>query len=98
LDLARRLADPDTYWLVAGSWLFHRQAPQHNEERLRLVEELAGQSRAGVSMLILSMGFSNMVHAFLEFGMRRRAEDILAEMRAAAERSGQANMVIGSMM
>jgi tetratricopeptide (TPR) repeat protein len=98
LNLARRLGAPNTYWLVAGSWLFHNQAPQHNDERLRLVEELAGQSRVGVSMPTLSMGFGNMVHACLEFGMRRRAEDVLAEMRAAAERSGQANLVVSSMV
>jgi len=38
------------------------------------------------------------MHTFLEFGMRRRAEDILAEMHALAERSGQANMVVGAML
>jgi predicted ATPase len=98
LELARRLKDPDTYWLAAYCRLFHGGAPQHNEERLRLAEELAGQSRAGVSMLMLNWGFTIMLQTFLEFGMRRRAEDIAAEMRATAERSGQANLVIGSML
>jgi predicted ATPase len=98
LDLTRRLKDPDTYWFAAFCRLFHGGAPQHYEERLRLLEELAGQSRADVSVLILSLGFQNMVHTFLEFGMRRRAEDIMAEVRAMAERSGQANLVVNSML
>ena len=39
-----------------------------------------------------------MVQAFLEFGQRRRAEDIMAEMRTLAERSGQPNLLILSML
>jgi tetratricopeptide (TPR) repeat protein len=98
LDLARRLGDPDTYWWVAGYWLFGVEAPQHAEERLRLAEELAEQPRAGVSMFILGMTLWFMVHTFLQFGQCRRAEDIMGEMRTLAERSGQANLLILSMM
>jgi tetratricopeptide (TPR) repeat protein len=39
-----------------------------------------------------------MAQAFLEFGQRRRAEDIMAEMRTLAERSGQPNLLILSMV
>ncbi len=39
-----------------------------------------------------------MVQTFLEFGQRRRAEDIMAEMRTLAERSGQPNLLILSMV
>jgi tetratricopeptide (TPR) repeat protein len=39
-----------------------------------------------------------MALSFLEFGQRRRAEDIMAEMRTLAERSGQPNLRIMSMM
>jgi tetratricopeptide (TPR) repeat protein len=35
---------------------------------------------------------------FLEFGQRRRAQDIMAEMKTLAERSGQPNMLIVSMV
>jgi tetratricopeptide (TPR) repeat protein len=38
------------------------------------------------------------VHTFLEFGQRRRAEDIMAEMRTLAERSGQPNLLVMSMI
>jgi tetratricopeptide (TPR) repeat protein len=98
LDLARRLGDPDTYWWVAGIWVFGVEAPQHAEERLRLAEELAERSRHGVNFLILAMVLWIIVHTFLEFGQRRRAEDIMGEMRTLAERSGQANLLILSMM
>jgi len=98
LDLARRLGDPDTYWLVAGYWLFSVEAPQHAKERLRLAEELAEQPRTGLSVFTCGMTLWFMVHTFLQFGQRRRAEDIMGEMRTLAERSGQANLLILSMM
>jgi tetratricopeptide (TPR) repeat protein len=98
LDLARRLGDPYTYWLTAGFWLLTVEAPQHDEERLRLAEELAEQSRHGVEFLLLVWLLWIMVPTFLEFGGRRRAEDIMAEMRTMAERSGQPNLLILSML
>jgi len=98
LDLARRLGDPDTYWYIAGTWLFSLESPQHEEEQIRLAEELAEQSRAGVSVLILGVALWAIVQTFLEFGQRRRAEDIMSEMRTLAERSGQANLLMISML
>jgi tetratricopeptide (TPR) repeat protein len=98
LDLARRLGDPDTYWWVAAMWLVAVKAPQHDEEQLRLVEEMAEKSRHGVSFSILYWTLWMIVHTFLEFGRRRRAEETMAEMRALAERSGQPNLLILSMV
>jgi len=98
LDLARRLGDPDTYWFAAGSFIFGVLSPQHYEERLRLAEELAEQSRAGVSVQILGRALWTMGHMFLEYGQRRRAEETMGEMRALAERSGQAKLIILSML
>jgi tetratricopeptide (TPR) repeat protein len=73
-------------------------APQHDEKRLRLAEELTVQSRHGVNLLVLSWMLWGIVQTFLEFGQRRRAEDIMAETRALAERSGQPNLLIMSML
>jgi tetratricopeptide (TPR) repeat protein len=98
LNLARRLGDPDAYWWIAGEWLFMVSAPQHDEERLHLAEELAEQSRQGVNLMTFSVALWAIVHTFLEFGQRRRAQDIMAEMRAIAERSGQPNLLILSML
>jgi tetratricopeptide (TPR) repeat protein len=99
LDLARRMGDPDTYWFVAGSQLFGVEAPQHDEDRLRLAEELAeGQSRRGVNLFILGWVLWFVVHTFLQFGQRRRAEDIMSEMQTVAERSRQPNLLILSML
>jgi tetratricopeptide (TPR) repeat protein/archaellum biogenesis ATPase FlaH len=94
LDLARRLGDPDTYWGITGFWLVTVEAPQHDEERLRLAEELAEQSRHGVNFLLLGWILWMLAHTFLEFGQRRRAEDIMGEMKVLAERSGQPNLLI----
>jgi tetratricopeptide (TPR) repeat protein len=94
LDLARRLGDPDTYWWTTGSWLVGATAPQHEDDRLRLVEELAEYSRAGVNLVILNFALWWMAHVFLEFGRCRRAEEIMAEMKALAERSAQLYLLV----
>jgi len=98
LDLARHLGDTDTYWFVASLWLSMVSAPQYDEQRLRLAEELVEQSRAGVNLSICLWVLWCIVHTFLEFGQRRRAEDIMAEMRAQAERSRQPHLFILSMV
>jgi tetratricopeptide (TPR) repeat protein/archaellum biogenesis ATPase FlaH len=98
LDLARRLGDPDTYWWTAGIWLHTADVPQHDEERLRLAVELSEESRHGVHFPVLGWVLWAMVHTFLEFGQRRRAEDIMSEMRTVAERSRQPNLLILSMI
>jgi tetratricopeptide (TPR) repeat protein len=63
-----------------------------------LAEELAEHSRTGVSVLILGWILWFIVHTFLQFGQRRRAEDIMAEMKTLAERSGQPYLLILSML
>jgi len=73
-------------------------APQHDEVRLRMAEELVEQSQTGVNLAIRGWTLWVMVHTFLEFGQRRRAEDIMAEMKTLAERSGQSNLLILSMV
>jgi tetratricopeptide (TPR) repeat protein len=98
LDLARHLGDIDTYWFIATLWLSMVSAPQHDEERLRLAEELVEQSRTGANLSIYAWVLWCMVTTFLEFGQRRRAEDIMAEMQALAERSRQPNLLILSMV
>jgi tetratricopeptide (TPR) repeat protein len=98
LDLARRLEDPDTYWWIAGFWVWVVAAPQHEEEQLRLAEELVEKSRAGVNVLIVGLGLWAAMHTLLQFGQRRRAEGVMAEMRAIAERSGQPYVLILSML
>jgi len=97
-DLARRLGDLDTYWWVSSMWLSTAKAPQHDEEQLRLAEEMAEQSRQGVSLSTLCWTLWMMAHTFLEFGRRRRAEEIMAEMKTLAERSGQPHLLILSMV
>jgi tetratricopeptide (TPR) repeat protein len=98
LDLASRLGDPDTYWYIAGDWLFSVGSPQHEEEQIRLAEELAERPKAGVNVLILGVTLWGIVNTFLQFGQRRRAEDIMAEIRTLAERSGQPYLLILSML
>jgi tetratricopeptide (TPR) repeat protein len=98
LNLVRRLGDNDTYWAVAPFWLVGAMAPQHDQERLRVAEQLAEESRHGVSCLRLGWVLFAVVNIFLEFGQRRRAEDVMAEMKTLAERTGQPNLLIMCML
>jgi tetratricopeptide (TPR) repeat protein len=97
-DLARRLGDTDTYWSTAGFWLWGVAAARHDEERLRLAEELAGQSQNGVSLQVPTWVLWLIANTFLEFGQRPRAEDTMAEMKRLAERSRQPNELLEAML
>jgi tetratricopeptide (TPR) repeat protein len=94
LDLARRLGDTETYWLTTAFWVWGAATLKHDEERLRLTEELAGQSRRGLSLQKLPFVLHQLVHTFLEFGQRGRAEATMAEIKTLADRSGQPNLLI----
>jgi tetratricopeptide (TPR) repeat protein len=97
LDLARRLGDPDTYWWIAGFWLQFADI-RHDQERLRLAEALMEESRHGVNLLTLAWALWFIVQTFLEFGQRQRAEEVMAEMKTLAERTGQPNLLVLSMV
>ena len=98
LELARRLNDPETFWQVAGSWLFLATAPQHEEEALRLAEELAAQPRPGVSVPRLGLILSFIGSTFLAWGQRGRAEEVWRELDELAQRTGQATALMWSML
>jgi tetratricopeptide (TPR) repeat protein len=97
VEMARRLGDPEAFWSAFCPRIFHAAAPQHAGERLRLAEELAESSRAGVTVTISGCALFFIGHVFLESGQRQRAEKVFNELREMAERSGQTNLVMLSM-
>jgi hypothetical protein len=92
LDLARRLGDQEAFWDTAVGWLMYCRAPHRFEQRFELVKDLAERSREGVTALIVGTALALMGDVFLEQAMRERAEVCLGEMRALAERTGQAHL------
>jgi tetratricopeptide (TPR) repeat protein len=98
LELSRGLEDPETFWFVAWVWLFLVTAPQHDEERRRLSEELAMRSRVGVSEATLGNALIAIGGVLLQSGRRQSAEECFAELKAIAERSRQGNLLIFSMI
>ncbi len=97
LDIARKVADPESFWFSAGSRIIQGSAPQHTARLIKLAEELALKSRAGVSARMHSFACGAIGHLFLECGHRRRAEEFFSQLKLSAERSGQAVSVIYSM-
>ena len=97
LDLARRLNDPELFWGAASSWLLFVTAPQHGEETLRLADELAVRSRAGVRSTAISYSLSFIGSTFLAWGQRQRSEEVWRELDDLARRTGQASVLAWSM-
>ena len=98
IEMARRLDDPDAFWHACASRLLHGASPQQFEERLRLAEELVEKPRTGVSVVTYGLSLLIISHVFLEAGQRKRAEKYFDEMREIAERSGQANVLLCSIL
>ena len=98
LELARRLDDPETFWLAVGSWIAFVTAPQHGEETLRLAEELAARPRAGLRTQTLGLGLLTSANTFFVWGQRGRAEEVSRELDDLAQRTGQATVLIHSML
>jgi tetratricopeptide (TPR) repeat protein len=99
LDLARRLGDPEALCNAAIGWLIYARATHHAGQRLRLAEDLLSQrSYSGATVRIHGTALYFMADAFLEFGMRERSEACLYELKALAERSKQAHLLLTSLM
>jgi tetratricopeptide (TPR) repeat protein len=97
VELARRLADPEAFWLAACARMANASAPQHFKARLELAEEMAQISRTRVAPRLYGLGLSNIIAVLLESGQRRRAEEFIGDLKQTAERSGQVNLLIVSM-
>jgi tetratricopeptide (TPR) repeat protein len=82
---------------MARAWLNFVDAPQHAGERRRLAEELATQSRVGVSEATIGLTLFFIGIALLQSGQRQRAEECFAELKAIVERSRQGNLLLASM-
>jgi len=90
LELARRLGDISTFVQVASIWVSWAQAPQHDEERLHLaeeMEEIIKQSRAELSVRDQMGTFYRLGDIFLQWGQRQRGEKYWGEFRETVERS-----------
>jgi tetratricopeptide (TPR) repeat protein len=93
VDLARRLGDNDTIWWAAYSWLTYAMAPQYAGERLHLVEELVASSRAGLRGISLGGGLTHAAFTFLDWGQRRRAEEVSREYQEVGRTGGAFGLI-----
>jgi tetratricopeptide (TPR) repeat protein len=97
LDTARRLRDPEVFWLAAIGYLENTPPLLWPEERLQLAEELAGMSRTGITLMTLGPGLLMAGNIFLEAGNRTRAEEVWREHQEMARRTDQVTYVMSSM-
>ena len=87
LELARQLDDPETLFDVVRQYAGNLRAPQHQEERQRLMEEFVGWSREGVNAGTLCQVLGNNIYVLLEMGDRARAEALVRELGELGERT-----------
>ncbi|MSQ15470.1 MAG: hypothetical protein EXR50_06375 [Dehalococcoidia bacterium] len=88
-ELARQLGVPETLF-DAAIRIIQLAAPQHQEERLRLAEEFTTRPRDGVSARTLGLLFFYSARAFLGWGRRTEAEDLLRQLEELGERTRDA--------
>ncbi|MFB3093522.1 MAG: hypothetical protein ACE1ZN_03855, partial [Dehalococcoidia bacterium] len=87
LELASQLDDPETLFDVVRRHALNLRAPQHREERQRLLEQFTGRSREGVSAGTLAQVLGYGMEASLEEGDRARAEVLRRELGELGERT-----------
>jgi tetratricopeptide (TPR) repeat protein len=92
IELARRLEDPETYYVVANAFLLCAQNPRLIDMRWHLAEEIAAHPRDGTTMITLGTALAFAAFTLLESGQKQLCEKLMEESRGIAERSGQANL------
>jgi len=87
--LARRLGDPETFWLAAGFFLYIGFAPKYQEEQLRLAEEMIETSRSGVTIRTLFETLAYISAILGIYGKREPGLNVRSERIHLAERTDQ---------
>ena len=100
LDLARRLSDDEAFLKIAGMIISIDWAPQHQKERLDLAREvvykyLDAANNLGQIQWLGSHQLGALADAFLVMGERARADELLSALKETAERTQDANALIG---
>jgi len=87
LELARELDQPEALFLAAGERIGPGNSPQRQEKRLRLTEELTRERHEGVSARTLGHILHRSALAYLDWGQRERAEEMLRQLAELAGRT-----------
>jgi tetratricopeptide (TPR) repeat protein len=93
-DLAQSLGDTDAYWDAAWNLLLSLNFLKYEKERLDLAEEMMMKSKASAPTFAKGTALWQLINTFLEFGQRRRVEDIIGEFNILVERYRQPNLII----
>ena len=97
LELARKLNDPEALHLAATAFILGTPI-QHEEERWRLVTEMAAHPHAGVAPRTLGQWLHFSVYAYLDWGERAGAEGIAEELSGLADRTQDATLIVRSLI
>jgi hypothetical protein len=87
LALSRALQNSEALCQAAGRVVLANWSAQHQEERLRLAEELASRSSEGVKTVTMGHMLFGCGAAFLTWGLRPQAEEVALRMRELADRT-----------
>jgi tetratricopeptide (TPR) repeat protein/ribosomal protein L40E len=87
LAIARSLGTPDDYWITTFFFLGRNQVPQLTAKRTQLAEELWATPHHELKLVSYTV-LDRVADVFLALGQRKRAEEVTAELRKHATRSG----------
>ena len=103
LDLAREIPDNEAFLWSAGLLLIQEWAPQHQEERLEIAREVANKyldAKDVTQPLIGRFGrfpLPVLGRIFISMGDRARAEEFWSDQKETAERTQDANGLMGTL-
>jgi hypothetical protein len=86
-ELATQIDDLDTLSMTGMNLLLYRSAPQYTSEKLQLADRLWVKLRPSLT-IIRGTALSFIGDTFLTVGRRQRAEEVWAELRSMAKRTG----------
>ena len=103
LDLAREIPDDEAFLWSASLLLIQEWAPQHQEERLEIATEVADKyidAKSPTQPLIGRFGrfpLPVLGRIFISMGDRARAEEFWSDQKETAERTQDANGLMGTL-
>ena len=98
LELARRLDDQETLFGASRAFLVIASPPRHEEERWRLVTEMEDRPHVGVEGRTLGSWLQVSASVYFQWGERDRAEAQSEEFDQVAQRTGDAELLVRSLM
>jgi tetratricopeptide (TPR) repeat protein len=98
VEQIRKMGNNEAIWTIIPNWFVIGATPHRFRERIILAQEMLKQSRDGIKLELIATSISTVGNVFLEYEQRDRCQVLWDEYREMAERSGNKQQILVSMM